>query len=359
MFHDSMNPGIRTDSIHLGLLILPGFPMACLTSMIEPLRAANEISGRSAFRWTLASEAGAPVDSSAMVRFHPSCALGSLRDVDYLIVLSPPDARFANPRHGFGVLRALERHGAILGGVSGGVFLLARAGVMDGHVTSVHWCYSSAFADEFPDHATTDEVIMADRRRITVSGAAAAFDMALMLIEQRLGPEVMTEVACWFQHPLVRGEGVRQKIPAPSVAATADMLPDPLARAVQLMSENLEDPIRIADICDQIGMSPRHLERLFKQITGHRPLQYYRNMRMAAARQLVMYSNRSMREIAEAIGYSTAGPFRARYTETYGLSPEEDRRKINMFRVRDNAPLPSNAAPGASLGALSHSGVAR
>ncbi|TVP69212.1 MAG: GlxA family transcriptional regulator [Rhodobacteraceae bacterium] len=342
MFHESINRSTRNENIHLGFLILPGFPMACLTSIIEPLRAANEISGRGAFRWTLISETGAPVDSSALVRFHPSCDLGSARDVDYLILLSPPDASFESPRQSFGALRAMERHGTILGAISGGVFPLARSGVMAGHATSVHWCYAAAFADEFPDLAMRDEVITLDRRRITVSGAAAAFDLALMLIDKRLGADVMTEVACWFQHPLVRGEGVRQKVPAPRVAVTADMLPEPLARAVRLMSENLDDPIHVADICEQVGISPRHLERLFKKATGKSPLIYYRNMRMAAARQLVLYSNRSMREIAEAIGYASTSPFRARYVECHGLTPEEDRRKINMFRVRDNAPLPSS-----------------
>ena len=47
----------------------------------------------------------------------------------------------------------------------------------------MHWCYDAAFADEFPEIAKTDEVIMLDRRCYTVSGAAAAFDLALMLIE--------------------------------------------------------------------------------------------------------------------------------------------------------------------------------
>lgn len=345
MSHESIDRSIGNKSIHLGILIFPGFPMACLTSLIEPLRAANEISDGNAFRWTLISERDAPVDSSATVQFHPSTVLGSVQKVDYLIVLGPPDARFENPRAGFGALRALERNGTILGGVSGGVFLLARAGLMEGHVTAVHWCYAAAFADEFPYHQTTDEVIMPDRRRVTVAGAAAAFDLALMMIDKRLGADVVTEVACWFQHPLVRGEGVRQKVPAPRVAVTADMLPDPLARAVQIMSENLEDPICIADICDQIDISPRHLERLFKKLTGKSPLIYYRNMRLAAARQLVMYSNRSIRQIAESIGYCSASPFRTRYAEIYGLTPEEDRHKINMFRVRKNAPLPSSTVP--------------
>ena len=39
----------------IGFLIFPGFPMDCLTSMIEPLRAANEIVGYEVFRWSLVS----------------------------------------------------------------------------------------------------------------------------------------------------------------------------------------------------------------------------------------------------------------------------------------------------------------
>ena len=40
-------------TLHIGFLIFPGFPMACLTSFIEPLRAANEISNEIAFNGVL------------------------------------------------------------------------------------------------------------------------------------------------------------------------------------------------------------------------------------------------------------------------------------------------------------------
>ena len=46
--------------LRLGFLMFPGFPMACLTSAIEPLRAANEITGRREFVWRLLSETPAP-----------------------------------------------------------------------------------------------------------------------------------------------------------------------------------------------------------------------------------------------------------------------------------------------------------
>lgn len=328
-------------SLHLAFLILPGFPMACLTSLIEPLRAANEISGRAVFAWSLVSEDGAAVESSAAVSFHPAYALAQLRAPGHLIVLAPPIGRFANPRHAEGALRALARHGTVMGAISGGVFTLARAGVLAGHVASVHWVYAAAFADEFPDIATVDDVIKRDGARITISGAAAAFDFALMLIEERLGPEVMAETACWFQHPLVRGYGVRQKIPARLAAATADMLPEPLASAVRIMSEHLQDPIQIADICAQIDISPRHLERLFKKLAGTTPLGYYRNLRLGAARQLVLYSNRPIKEIAQETGYVSASLFRQRYRALHGLAPEADRAKINTFRVQGKRPMPT------------------
>ncbi|SUZ32716.1 HTH-type transcriptional regulator CdhR [Roseibaca ekhonensis] len=342
MFTRSIHSMTENENIQLGFLIFPGFPMACLTSMIEPLRAANEIADTRAFEWTLISEEGGPVESSAAVAFHPNCALAGAAHLDYLFLLSPPTGTFIDPRKGYGALRNRARHGAIMGGVSGGVFPLARSGLLDGHVTSVHWCYAAAFADEFPDHRTTDDVIMVDRRRVTISGAAAGFDLALRLIQQRLGDEVTTEVACWFQHPFVRGDGVRQRVPALRSTAASDMLPEPVGQALRIMDDHLEDPIAVGDICEQIGISPRHLERLFKMQLGKSPKLYYREKRLDAARQLVMYSNRPLREIALASGFSSPSALRKRYAEAYSLTPEEDRDRINMFRVQQNAPVPSS-----------------
>ncbi|MFV0244739.1 MAG: GlxA family transcriptional regulator [Qingshengfaniella sp.] len=324
----------------LGFLLFPGFPMACLTSAIEPLRAANEIAGARVFSWRLMSETGARVMSSAEVGFEVNGALGVEDRPDYLILLSGPLARFAQPRASDGVLRQLARHGVILGGVSGGVFPLARSGVMAGHRCSVHWCYEAAFRAEFPEIPAEDDVIIMDRRRYTASGAAAMFDLMLHLIERRLGSDVATEVACWFQHPLVRGEGVSQKIPAQS-AATDDMLPPALARAVAIFADHIEDPVSMSAVAEAVNMSPRHLERSFKRATGQSPTRYYRMMRMKAARQLAMYSKMSMQEIALAVGYASAAPMVQHYRDAFGITPREDRERINLFRVRENGPIPS------------------
>lgn len=328
-------------STKLGFLIFPGFPMACLTSAIEPLRAANEIADQDAFGWRLISENGERIRSSAEIGFDPDLPLNEAGELDYLFLLSSPRSRFNDVKASDGLLRRYARHGIRMGAISGGVFPLARSGLLRGFECSVHWCYKAAFAAEFPDHSTTDDVIRIDRQRYTVSGAAAAFDLMLLLIEEKLGEEIMTEVACWFQHPLVRGQGVRQKIPIVHSPSTADMLPEVVARAIDIFAEHIEDPLGVADVADQIGISSRQLERHFKQVTGQSPSHYYRSLRMNAARQLVLYSSDSMAEIANAVGYSTPAPMLRHYRDAFGVSPEEHRKTINMFRVQDNRAIPS------------------
>lgn len=312
--------------LRLGFLMFPGFPMACLTSAIEPLRAANEIMGRREFSWRLVAETRAPVRSSAEVRFEPDVTLAEVEGLDQLYLISPPTAEFADPRHSPARLRWLERTGLTLGAFSGGIFPLARAGLMEGRGCSVHWCYEAAFKAEFPDVRASESVILREKRRITASGSGAVFDLMLRLIEERLGRQCMTEVACWFQHPFVRDEAASQKVPVARSAATADRLSPPIREAIRLFETHIEDPLRIPDVAAAVAMSGRHFERLFKRETGQSPLRYYRHMRLSKARQRVLYSNDPLRDIAVAVGYLTPAPMARHYQELFGVSPKDERR---------------------------------
>jgi len=325
----------------IGFLIFPGFPMACLTSMIEPLRAANEIAGKNLFGWKLISEDGERIEASAKVWFEPDLPLDQCDGLDQLFLLSGPSTPFIKPSASEAKLRKLARYGMTMGAVSGGVFPLARAGLMDGHTTSVHWCYETAFGAEFPRLETTEDVIVIDRRRLTASGAAAAFDLSLHLIEEMLGADVATEVACWFQHPLVRGQGVTQRKPTFAAESTNDMLPPIVRRSVEIFADHIEDPINIADVANEVGVSVRQLERMFQKTTGNTPLGYYKSLRMHKARQLLLYSKDSMIQIAIAVGYASSSAMSKNYIDVFGIHPKEDRKKINMFRVRENVIVPS------------------
>lgn len=324
---------------NVAFLIFPGFPMACLTSMIEPLRAANEIAGDARFTWQLISEAGAKVVSSAHVSFEPNCALDDASDIDALFLLSSPNATFENVKHGQARLRMLARHGCVLGAISGGVFPLTRAGLMKGHRCSVHWCYETAFRAEFPQIEAADQVIITDAQRCTASGAAAAFDLALHMIDQHFGPGIAHEVACWFQHSAMRGEEVRQRVPL--LQGSGETLPGLVGKAAVMFAARIDDPITIAEIAEELQVTPRQIERAFKKATAQSPSHYYRALRMKAARQLVLYSKDSFAQIAAAVGYASPTPLSQYYKSAFGVTPREDRARMNDFRVNENVPLPS------------------
>lgn len=333
----------------IGFLIFPGFPMACLTSMIEPLRAANEISGEPVFAWEMISEMDGRVASSAEVGFDPARRLDQVDDCHFLILLSSPNATFRSEKSA-PKLRLMSRHGTRLGSVSGGVFPLARSGVVGKDVVSVHWCYDAAFRAQFPQLNASDQLVQIGTRLVTASGAAAAFELALHMIDAQLGAAVATEVACWFQHPMMRRSGVSQAVPLQSEEKGGTVLPPLVARAVALYSENLADPMPISELATELGVSPRHVERCFKKATGLNPTGYFRMIRMKAARQIVMYSNDRIADIAAAVGYGSVKSFAQHYQNEFALSPEQDRLRINLYLVEGNVPMPSfSSAPKAQL----------
>ncbi|WP_259919187.1 GlxA family transcriptional regulator [Jannaschia sp. M317] len=328
------------DHQRLGFLLFPDFPMSCLTSTIEPLRAANEILSQRVFSWTLLAEAAGPIVSSAGVGFEAEAALREAGPLDLLLLLGAPQSRFRDPKAGNAILRDLARHGTGVGAVSGGVFPLMRSGVMTARPVSVHWCYEAAFRQEFPQADARSDVIVGDRRHPTVSGAAAAFDFALALIDAQLGGDVAHEVACWFQHPQMRGAGVRQRVPHHALPSADEALPDLVARCVAIMAADLSEPVTVDDLAARVGVSSRHIRRAFKTATGDGPSRYLRGMRMRAARQMVLYSNTGTGAIARAVGFANLATMTAHYREAFDVTPTEDRTRINGFRVEGNLPLP-------------------
>ena len=313
--------------------------MACLTSIIEPLRASNEISDTKSFEWKLFSENADKVKASANVAFETDGKIEEVEKLDALILLSPPNADFGNSRS-VGVIRRLERHGCTIGAVSGGVFLLAKAKVRPNIRYSVHWCYAAAFTNQFPNNISSEQVIETDRNIMTASGAAAAFDLALLLIRSRLGSSVAAEVACWFQHPIMRNQDVKQVIPSLNELEGLEELPELARKAISLVNQKINYPLQVNDIADEIGITSRHLSRIFKEATGESPRQYFRKLRVNAARQMILYTNEKIGEIALSVGFSSASILRSHYIDLFSLSPEEERKKINLFRVNDNSPIP-------------------
>ncbi|MDC0659994.1 helix-turn-helix domain-containing protein [Leisingera sp. SS27] len=311
----------------IGFLLFPGFPMACLTAAIDTLHTANELAGNQVFSWSLITETGTQATASAGVPFSADCSLAETDAIDCLFLLSGPEAGFDDPASGHGRLRYLARHGVILGAAAGGVFPLARSGVLSGRRCAVHWSFRSAFESAFPDCTAVDRLAVRDGPVHTVSGAAAMFDLTLELIENELGEAAMNEVACMFQHPVPRSVSARQKVPVLQSGRTVDQMPPAVKQAMFIFSENVETPVGIREVARMAGISPRQLERSFRTATGLSPGEYYRRQRLKTARQMVRYSWDSISDIAHSVGYASSSTLTLHYRKFYGITPVQDRKQ--------------------------------
>lgn len=311
-------------------LLLDGLSMMSLTSAIEPLRSLNRLLGAEAYRWVLASLDGAPARASNGIELPTVPAEAALDGAGILFVcgglrMRPPDER----RH-LALLRRAARRGVALGALSTGSQLLARAGLLTGYRCTIHWENRPAFVEDFPDLLCTDALYEIDRNRLTCSGGSAAMDLALRLIADRHGADLARRVANQFHHQRIRGGEDQQ---GGSRLHHAAGLPPALQEALRRMAEHIEDPLSVTALAAGAGISARQLERLFLRYVRMTPVRYYLALRVDRARELLIYSDRTLLDVAVASGFSSTSHFSQWFRRLHGQRPSELREQARRGPV--------------------------
>jgi transcriptional regulator GlxA family with amidase domain len=319
------------------LLLVEGFSMMSVASAIEPLRSLNRLIDREAWRWRLASLDGAVLSASNGIPLPTETVEAALAGADYLFVCGGLRIQSVDERHYLAVLRKAARTGMAVGSLSTGTYLLARAGLLDGYRSTIHWENRPAFQEEFPDLVCTDKLYEIDRERLTCSGGTAAMDMMLQLIIERHGADFARRVANQFHHDRIRDERDNQSGGRQERLAS---LPPPVRAAIRLMQRHVEDTISIAQIAEKTGMSARQIERLFLRYLEMSPARYYLSLRIDRARELLLYSDRAILEVAIATGFTSTSHFAHWFKRLQGVRPSQ-------LRGRGAAEIEPGPAAGA------------
>ncbi len=308
----------------LTLIVTPHFNLAATTAFIDPFRAANYLDGAAHFAWDIASGAGGPclASNGMSIGTLPLADLrASPRDMVLISSSWTPEAHFTQQLSS--ALWWWAQAGTTLGGIDTGAFLLAQAGLLDGRRATVHYEHMDAFGERFPACTLSEDLYVFDGNRVSCAGGAASFDFALQIIRMARGDALANAAARYLFHGAVRPPGTAQNdAPLEPLGNTA---PSAVKRAIALMEKNLEAPLPIAQICTQIGISHRQLNRLFAAFVRKTPALYYRDIRLDRARGLVTQTELAMSEVALASGFASQVHFSRAYRERFGLPPRADR----------------------------------
>ncbi|TKA95784.1 GlxA family transcriptional regulator [Cereibacter changlensis] len=303
-------------------LLLDRFTMLSFAGAIEPLRIANRVAGAPLYSWALAGEGGEFATCSNGAAFKLDMGLDEIEREDTLLVCGGIDVQKSTTRGIIGWLRREARRGVVIGGLCTGSYALAKAGLLDGKKATIHWENQDGFLEEFEDVKLTKSVFVVDGNRLSTAGGTASIDMMLKLIAADHGDDLANTVADQLIYSSIRTDQDTQRL---SIPTRIGVRHPKLSQVIQMMEANIEDPISPADLADDVGMSTRQLERLFRRYLNRSPKRYYMELRLQKARNLLMQTDMSVINVALACGFASPSHFSKCYRAHYNTTPYRER----------------------------------
>jgi transcriptional regulator GlxA family with amidase domain len=311
--------GPNTPPKAYAFLLIPGFSTLGFSCALECLSLANHHpSGRKFYSWRLISEGGGPVAAYNGVRIDTDAALPSLDRNETLVVCAGENAGRGSTKAVLNWLRRETRKGMDYGALSSGTYTLAQAGLIGGKRVTTHWEYKTALAEMLPDVIMEDTLFTVDGRVFTTAGGAASMDLMLSRVHADYGVELATWVADQLVYTVPRAHSQGQRM---SLQSRPEVRNPKLLLTLQIMENNLEDPLRPDEISKVVNLSTRQLERLFAKYLSTSPKRYYLHLRLEKARNLLRQTDLSVTDVCVACGFQSLSHFSKSYRAAYGNPP--------------------------------------
>jgi transcriptional regulator GlxA family with amidase domain len=302
----------------VGFLLIDGFALMSYASVIEPLRAANQLARHTLYDVRNIPVSGASAASSTGALIRANAQIGERVDFDLVFVVAGGDPLAFRDARVFQWLRHLAARGVRLGGVSGGPVILALAGLMEARPMTVHWEHAPALGAVSPTLIIKRDLYVIDPYRITCAGGTAPLDMMYAFLTERHGPDFARQVSDWFMHTEIRPSAGAQRAGLVERYATTS---PPVILAIEAMVNHIADTLALEQLADLAGVSPRQLNRLFREKLEQSTMSFYRNLRLERSHELLTQTTHSTTEIALASGFSSSAHFSHSFHKKYGRTP--------------------------------------
>ncbi|MFT6075650.1 MAG: transcriptional regulator GlxA family with amidase domain [Yoonia sp.] len=303
-------------------VLMNDFTMLCFAAAIESLRIANRTAGKELYKWKIISEGGQEAVCSNGCAFRVDDDLCELERDDTIMLCGGIDIQRATTKRTLNWMRREARRGATIAGLCTAGYAMAKAGLLDGKKATIHWENQDSFAEEFEEVTLTKSVFVVDGNRITTAGGTASIDLMIKLIADQHSEDLANAVADILIYSAIRTDQDTQRL---SIPTRIGVRHPKLSRVIQMMEQNIEEPISPATLAKDVGMSTRQLERLFRRYLSRSPKRYYMELRLQKARNLLMQTDMTVINVALACGFASPSHFSKCYRSHYDTTPYRER----------------------------------
>lgn len=312
---------IRTNISKVDIFVGKGFCAHEVATITRTFQCANDVLGEEVFQWRYISETPGLLNGAhgLLVRAEPAVKDHHLGDV--LFVVGGRSGREAQWMGRLRQMSRLARPCVLLSDAA--TSYIKRTNAPSGNVTT-HWRDAAALAEAQAYPGLTNRLAERSGNVITAAGGGASSELILDLISHQLKPADLAELGNRLLLPVLRKAYADQPKDITSLPALSDAR---LRAAVTAMEESLDTPFNINDLSKKIGVSTRHLERLFKSVFELTPARFYKQLRTKRARALIEETQMPMVEIAIATGFASSSSLNEAIKLEYGITASKMRKR--------------------------------
>ncbi|KSV88751.1 AraC family transcriptional regulator [Sinorhizobium fredii USDA 205] len=321
--------------LRVAIVPTPNFtlmPLACFVDFLRLSGDESDYSRQIYCTWDVLSHSDEPVFSSCGIAIYPNKLYGDPSDYDYIIVHGGILHGNERPHPDlYKFVTSASRQAVPLVGSCSGSFVLAEAGLLSGKRCAVHFALAGTLRQNFPDVIpVTDTPVVSDGNVITSPGGLAAINLAMFLVADACGESRVHKAF----HYLLGDRGFDKSKVTEELEIGLKCEDRRVANAIGLMRQKMYELCSISEIAAGVGTSERELSRLFNRHLQVTPSHYWRQMRLRAAKWMLLNSDRSIAQIAYECGFTDCAHFVHWFKRTYHVTPARMRRSHREFGLR-------------------------
>lgn len=102
---------------------------------------------------------------------------------------------------------------------------------------------------------------------------------------------------------------------------------DIIQKSINYMRNNIRNRLSLKEIADNVNYSSSHFGQIFLKKTGHSPLNYFNQLKIQRACQMLDFSDMKIKEIANELGFYDQYHFSKTFLKITGESPSQYKKK--------------------------------
>lgn len=311
------------------IFVTPKFCDFELTSVTRTLKLANELCNVERFTWRIVSDTPGLTHSRGDALVRSELAVQDHLYSDVMIVvggnkLQSSDAWLKRARS----MQRKARPVALLSDAATAYILATRAPA--GRVTT-HWHDAEILAEAGYHPNLTHCYSENSDGIITAAGAGATAELVIGLIAPMLDSPTVAKLSNRLLLHTIRKSDAEQPR---NLADHAAMFDSQITHAIRIMEDTISEPISMAELVQELGVSTRQLERNFRQAFDDTPARFYKRIRTRRAKDLIEETLMPLAEIAVATGFGSIVTMANAMKDEFGRTPSKlrARRRLEILK---------------------------